>query len=113
MNAAEMAQLLGTISLIDPRVSRRDDTEKELMAKAWLVIVGDEVPYAFAAKCAKEHYRVSSEVFMPVNVVAKWKSERERELEKTKAKELGSSPKSQGMPDDVRAKLVEMGLKRP
>lgn len=113
MNVEEMATLLGTISLIDPRVSRRDDQEKLLMAKAWLVVVGDQVPYQFAAKCAQEHYRNSQDVFMPVHVVAKWKLERDRELEKNKVTELGASPKSQGMPDEVRVKLVEMGLKRP
>lgn len=113
MNAAEMARLLGTISLIDGRVSRRDDQEKELMAKAWLAIVGENVPYEFAAKCAQDHYRNSAEVFMPVHIVAKWKLERDRELDKSKVAELGTSLKSHGMPDEVRAKLVEMGLKRP
>lgn len=110
MNAAEMAKLLGTISLIDARVSRRDDQEKELMALAWLAIVGDQVPYEFAARCAQEHYRNSSEVFMPAHVVTKWKAERQRELEKNKAKELGTSIRSQGMPDSVRQKLKSIGL---
>ena len=113
MNPAEMSKLLGTISLIDPRVSRRNDEEKAMMALAWLSVIGEEVPYEYAAKCAQDHYRNSSDVFMPVHVVAKWKLDKDRELQKAKTKELGEAPKSQGMPDEVRAKLVEMGLKRP
>lgn len=110
MNAAEMAKLLGTISLIDARVSRRDDQEKELMAMAWLAIVGEQVSYEFAAACAQDHYRNSNEVFMPVHVVTKWKSEQNRELEKAKVKQLGASPRSQGMPDAVRKQLQTIGL---
>jgi hypothetical protein len=110
MNASEMARLLGTISLIDARVSRRDDKEKELMAMAWLAIIGEHVSYEFAARCAQDHYRNSSEVFMPAHVVNKWKLERQRELDKSKVKELGSETKSKGMPDSVREKLKSIGL---
>ena len=113
MNAAEMAQLLGTISLIDARVSRRDNQEKELMARAWLAIVGEHVPYEFAAKCAQDHYRNSTEVFMPVHIVATWGKEFKRlqleentrlaslEIESARAQRVP-------MPDYIKEQLEEM-----
>lgn len=102
MNASEMAKLLGTISLIDARVSRRDDQEKELMAMAWLAIVGSKIPYEFAARCAQDHYRNSSEVFMPVHIVASWVKER-------KLQELANNAKEASLEiEDARTKRVPM-----
>lgn len=103
MTIVEMAKLLATVSLIDPRVSRRDDGEKELMAKAWLVVVGDQIPYEFAAKCAQEHYKNSSEVFMPVHIVSQWKLQRSKELEKEHFKAITAPKEAVPMPDNVRA----------
>lgn len=113
MNAAEMARLLGTISLIDARVSRRDDQEKELMAKAWLAIVGEKVPYDFAAKCAQDHYRNSAEVFMPVHIVATWIKESKRlQLEdnaRAASVEIESAREQRvPMPDYIKAQLETM-----
>lgn len=113
MNISEMSRLLATVSLIDPRVSRRSDEEKELMAKAWLVVVGETVPYDFAAKCAQEHYKNSSDVFMPVHIVSRWKIERQRGQEIAQINEITAQRdenSSKGMPDSVRAELRRIGL---
>jgi len=110
MNAVEMGKLLATISLIDPRVTRRDDDEKLLMAQAWLQVIGEEVPFEFAADCAKQHYKRSDATFMPVHIVEKWKIERDRMQSLQEQKELESAPRGQGMPDEVRAKFAEMGF---
>jgi len=118
MNVEEMATLLGTISLIDPRVSRRDDQEKILMAKAWLVVVGDRVPFEFAARCAQEHYRNSDKVFMPVNICSNWKIESERlhlvEQAENEAREI-ESRRSQAvpMPDYLKKQIEEFGVIPP
>lgn len=113
MNVTDMSRLLATVSLIDPRVSRRDDNEKELMAKAWLVVVGDEVPYEFAAKCAQDHYKQSSDVFMPVHIVSKWKIQKSKQLEENHYREI-TAPNNEAiaMPDNVRELLKEMKQKR-
>lgn len=103
MNVAQMSKLLATVSLIDPRVSRRNDDEKALMAQAWLVVVGDEIPYEFAAKCAQEHYKNSSDVFMPVHIVSKWKIERHKEHEEQHFKAITAPNDAVPMPDYVRA----------
>jgi hypothetical protein len=118
MNVEEMATLLGTISLIDPRVSRRDDQEKILMAKAWLVVVGDRVPFEFAARCAQEHYRNSDKVFMPVNICSNWKIESERlhlvEQAENEAREI-ESRRSQAvpMPDYLKEQIEAFGVIPP
>lgn len=113
MDVNQMSRLLATVSLIDPRVSRRDDNEKELMAKAWLVVVGDEVPYEFAAKCAQDHYKQSSDVFMPVHIVSKWKIQKSKQLEENHYREI-TAPNNEAipMPDNVRELLKEMKQKR-
>ena len=113
MDVNQMSRLLATVSLIDPRVSRRDDNEKELMAKAWLVVVGDEVPYEFAAKCAQDHYKQSSDVFMPVHIVSKWKIEKSKQFEENHYKEI-TTPNSEAipMPENVRELIKDMKQKR-
>lgn len=108
MNVMEMGRLLATVSLIDPRVSRRDENEKELMAKAWLVVVGDDVPYEFAAKCAQEHYRSSSDTFMPSHIVSKWKIERDKQREKQHLMEITDKSHAVPMPDNVRELIKGM-----
>jgi hypothetical protein len=118
MNVEEMATLLGTISLIDPRVSRRDDQEKILMAKAWLVVVGDRVPFEFAARCAQDHYRVSDKMFMPVNICANWKIESERlalqEQAENEAREIESRRlQAVPMPDYLKQQIEAFGVVPP
>jgi hypothetical protein len=115
MNVEEMATLLGTISLIDPRVSRRDDQEKILMAKAWLVVVGDRVPFEFAARCAQDHYRVSDKMFMPVHICSTWKIESDRlalqEQADNEAREIESArSKAVPMPDYLKQQIEAFGV---
>lgn len=110
MNVTEMGKLLATVSLIDPRVSRRDDAEKLLMAKAWLQVIGDDIPFEFAAQCAKTHYQKNETTFMPVHIVEKWRIERDRLRSIEEQKQLQEAPRSKGMPDEVRAKFAEMGF---
>jgi hypothetical protein len=50
---------------------------------------------------------------MPAHLNAMWTAHRSRQHDIDNVRAIGSSPKSQGMSDEVRAKLVEMGLKRP
>lgn len=113
MNVIEMSKLLASVSLIDPRISRRDDTEKELMAKAWLVVIGDEVPFEFAAKCAQEHYRNATETFMPYHIVSKWKQERDKQREKEHFAVITDKSESVPMPDNVRALIKDLGKRKP
>jgi hypothetical protein len=113
MNLSEMAKLLATVSLIDPRVSRRSDTEKELMAKAWLVVIGEEISYEFAAKCAQEHYKTSSDTFMPVHIVSKWKIERDKQREKDHLLAITAKTESVPMPDNVRAIIRDLSKNKP
>lgn len=115
MNVEEMATLLGMISLIDPRVSRRDDQEKILMAKAWLVVVGDRVPFEFAAHCAQEHYRNTDKMFMPVHICSNWKIESERlhllEQAENAAREIESRrAQAVPMPDYLKKQIEEFGV---
>lgn len=118
MNVEEMATLLGTISLIDPRVSRRDDQEKILMARAWLVVVGDRVPFEFAARCAQEHYRTTDKMFMPVNICSNWEIEAERlhaeQQADDEAREI-ESRKAQAvpMPDYLKEQIEAFGIIPP
>lgn len=107
-----MIKVLATASLIDPRIGRKDDNERDLMAKAWLGVVGD-VPFEFAIECVKKHYQTSSETFMPVHIVGKWKLERDRQREKEQLKQLAPNTESVPMPDNVRALIRDWGKSKP
>lgn len=113
MNISQMSKLLATISLIDPRVSRRSDDEKALMAQAWLVVVGDQIPYEFAAKCAQDHYKISADVFMPVHIVSKWKLEQGKMQEEQHFKAITAPVESVPMPEYVRALIKEIKPRTP
>ena len=112
MEIVEMIKVLATASLIDPRIGRKDDAERDMMAKAWLGVVGD-VPFEFAIECVKKHYQTSSETFMPVHIVSKWKIEKSKQFEENHYKEI-TAPNSEAipMPDNVRELLKEMKQKR-
>ena len=112
MEIVEMIKVLATASLIDPRIGRKDDAERDMMAKAWLGVVGD-VPFDFAIECVKKHYQTSSETFMQVHIVAKWKIERDRQREKEQLKQLTSDSQAVPMPDNVRALIRDWGKTKP
>lgn len=111
MNLTEMAKLLMTASLIDPRLSRKTNEERLAMAQAWLEIIDNRVTYDFATECLRKHYQGSSEMFMPNRIMISFKSELERSESMKRIKELAPKHPATPMPDNVRALIRDISKK--
>lgn len=112
MNRTEILKLLAMAAIIDPRVSRKTEQEKSAMASAWLELL-NEIPFDFAVQELKKHYQNSTESIMPANFVKPFKIYKRAQVEKQELLQLTSKKIIGGMPPDVRARLVELGLLRP
>lgn len=112
MNLTEMAKLLMTASLIDPRLSRKTNEERLAMAQAWLEIIDNRCTYEYASECLKKHYQSSGEMFMPHKIQITFKAELDRKASIDKIKEIAPKHPAVPMPDNVRA-FIRDKTKRP
>ena len=113
MNKAEVGKILTIAVAIDARIGAADETGFRAKVEGWLLALSPAMEFEFARDALGRHYRSSTDSLMPAHLNAMWSSHRSREHELSNVQAIGSSPKSQGMPDEVRAKLVQLGLKRP
>ena len=113
MNKAEVGKILAIASSIDARLSAADETAFRAKVEGWLLALSETMDFEFARDAIGKHYKNATDSLMPAHLNAMWNSYRSREHEIDNVRAIGSSPRSQGMPDDVRRKLVELGLKRP
>lgn len=113
MNKAEVGKILAIASSIDARLSAADETAFRAKVEGWSLALSETIDFEFARDAIGKHYKSATDSLMPAHLNAMWNSHRSREHEIDNVRAIGSSPRSQGMPDDVRRKLVELGLKRP
>jgi vacuolar-type H+-ATPase subunit C/Vma6 len=113
MNKAEIAKVLAVASAIDARLGASDETAFRAKVEGWSLALSETMDFDFARNAIGKHYKSATDSVMPAHLNAMWTAHRSRQHEVDNVRAIGSSPKSQGMPDDVRAKLVKLGLKRP
>jgi vacuolar-type H+-ATPase subunit C/Vma6 len=113
MNKAEVGKILTIAMAIDARIGAADEAGFRAKVEGWSLALSPAMEFEFARDALGKHYRSSTDSVMPAHLNAMWSSHRSREHEISNVRAIGSSPKSQGMPDEVKAKLVELGLKRP
>ena len=113
MNKLEIGKILTIAMAIDSRLNTADDTQLRAKIEGWSLALSEAMTFDFARDAVGRHYKNATDSVMPAHLNAMWSSYRQREHELDNVRAIGSSTKSQGMPDDVRAKLVELGLKRP
>jgi hypothetical protein len=113
MNKAEVGKVLAIASAIDARLGAADEAGFRAKVEGWSLALSEAMTFEFARDAVGRHYKNAIDSLMPAHLNAMWTAHRSREHELDNVRAIGSSPKGQGMPDDVRAKLVEMGLKRP
>jgi vacuolar-type H+-ATPase subunit C/Vma6 len=113
MNKAEVGKVLAIAVSIDARLGAADEAGFRAKVEGGSLALSETMDLEFARDAVGKHYKNSTDSLMPAHLNAMWTSHRSREHEIDNVRAIGSSPKSQGMPDDVRAKLVELGLKRP
>jgi hypothetical protein len=113
MNKAEVGKVLAIAVSIDARLGAADEAGFRAKVEGWSLALSETITFEFARDAVGKHYKNSTDSVMPAHINAMWTAHRTRQHEIDNVRAIGSSPKSQGMPDDVRAKLVELGLKRP
>ena len=113
MNKLEIGQVLTIAMAIDARLGATDESGFRAKVEGWSLALSESMTFEFARDALGRHYKSATEAIMPAHLNSMWNAQRSRQHEIDNVRAIGSSPKSQGMPDDVRAKLVELGLKRP
>ena len=113
MNKVDVGKVLAVAMAIDARLGAADESAFRAKIEGWSLALSETMDFEFARDAVGKHYKNSTDSLMPAHLNAMWTAHRSREHEIDNVRAIGSSPKSQGMPDHVRAKLVEMGLKRP
>jgi hypothetical protein len=113
MNKAEVGKTLAIAVAIDSRIGATDEAGFRAKVEGWSLALSPAMDFNFAREAVGTHYRNSTDSIMPAHLNAMWSSYRSREHEAGNVRAIAANPKSQGMPDEVRAKLVELGLKRP
>ena len=113
MNKLEIGQVLTIAMAIDARLGAADENAFRAKVEGWSLALSETMDFEFARDAIGKHYKSATDSLMPAHLNAMWSAYRSRQHEIDNVRAIGSSPKSQGMPDDVRAKLVELGLKRP
>jgi vacuolar-type H+-ATPase subunit C/Vma6 len=113
MNKADVGKVLAVAMAIDARLGAADEAGFRAKVEGWSLALSETMDFEFARDAVGKHYKSATETLMPAHLNAMWTAHRSRQHEINNVRAIGSSPKSQGMPDDVRAKLVELGLKRP
>ena len=113
MNKAEVGKVLAIAVSIDARLGASDEAGFRAKVEGWSLALSESMDFEFARDAVGKHYKSATDSVMPAHLNAMWTAHRSRQHEIDNVRAIGSSTKSQGMPDDVRAKLVELGLKRP
>jgi vacuolar-type H+-ATPase subunit C/Vma6 len=113
MNKADVGKVLAVAMAIDARLSAADEAGFRAKVEGWSLALSETMDFEFARDAIGKHYKNSTDSLMPAHLNAMWTAHRSRQHEIDNVRAIGSSPKSQGMPDEVRARLVELGLKRP
>jgi hypothetical protein len=113
MNKLEIGQVLTIAMAIDARLGASDENAFRAKVEGWSLALSESMTFDFARDAIGKHYKSATDSIMPAHLNSMWTAHRSRQHEIDNVRAIGSSHKSQGMPDDVRAKLVELGLKRP
>jgi hypothetical protein len=113
MNKADVGKVLAVAMAIDARLGAADESAFRAKVEGWSLSLSETMEFEFARDAVGRHYKSATETLMPAHLNAMWTAHRSRQHEINNVQAIGSNPRSQGMPDDVRAKLVELGLKRP
>jgi len=113
MNKADVGKVLAVAMAIDARLGAADESAFRAKVEGWSLALSEAMDFEFARDAVGKHYKSATETLMPAHLNTMWTAHRSRQHEIDNVRAIGSSPRSQGMPDDVRAKLVELGLKRP
>jgi vacuolar-type H+-ATPase subunit C/Vma6 len=110
MNKADVGKVLAVAMAIDARLGAADESAFRAKVEGWSLALSETMDFEFARDAVGKHYKSATETLMPAHLNAMWTAHRSRQHEIDNVRAIGSSPKSQGMPDDIRQKLKSIGL---
>jgi hypothetical protein len=110
MNKLEIGKILTIAMAVDSRLNTADDTQLRAKIEGWSLALSETMNFEFARDAVGKHYKNSTDSLMPAHLNAMWTAHRSREHELDNVRAIGSSPKSQGMPEAVRQQLKNIGL---
>jgi vacuolar-type H+-ATPase subunit C/Vma6 len=110
MNKAEVGKVLAVAMAIDARLSAADEAGFRAKVEGWTLALSATMEFEFARDAVGKHYATSTASVMPAHLNAMWSSHRNRQNEIDNVRAIGSSPKSQGMPEAIRQQLKGIGL---
>jgi hypothetical protein len=110
MNKTDVGKVLAIASAIDARLGAADEAGFRAKVEGWSLALSESMDFDFARDAIGKHYKNSTDSLMPAHLNAMWTSHRSRQHEIDNVRAIGSSPKSQGMPEAVRQQLKNIGL---
>ena len=110
MNKLEIGQVLTIAMAIDARLGAADENAFRAKVEGWSLALSEAMTFEFARDAIGRHYKSATDSLMPAHLNAMWTAHRSRQHEIDNVRAIGSSPKSQGMPDAVRQQLKNIGL---
>lgn len=110
MNKLEIGQVLTIAMAIDARLGASDENAFRAKVEGWSLALSEAMTFEFARDAIGRHYKSATDSLMPAHLNAMWTAHRSRQHEIDNVRAIGSSPKSQGMPDAVRQQLKNIGL---
>jgi hypothetical protein len=110
MNKAEIGKVIAIAMSIDARLGAADESAFRAKVEGWSLALSEAMEFEFAREAVGKHYRSATESVMPAHLNAMWSSYRNREHQIDNVRAIGSTPKSKGMPDDIRQQLKSIGL---
>ena len=110
MNKAEIGKVIAIAMSIDARLNAADENAFRAKIEGWSLALSETMDFEFARYAVGKHYRTTTDSLMPAHLNVMWTSHRSRQHDLDNVRAIGSTPKSQGMPDDVRQKLKIIGL---
>lgn len=113
MNKAEIGKVLAIAVSIDARLGAVDENAFRAKVEGWSLAVSESMDFEFARDAVGKHYKSTTDSLMPAHLNAMWTTHRSRQHEIDNVRAIGSNPKSGGMPQSVRVRLVELGLRQP
>jgi hypothetical protein len=110
MNKAEVGKVLAIAVSIDARLGANDEAGFRAKVEGWSLALSETMDFEFARDAIGKHYKSSTDSVMPAHLNAMWSSYKSRQNDIDNVRAIGSSPKSQGMPEAIRQQLKTIGL---
>ena len=110
MNKAEVGKVLAIAVAIDARLGANDESGFRAKVEGWSLALSPDMDYEFAREALGKHYKNATESIMPAHLNSMWNNSRKHQQDSENILAIGTTQKSQGMPEAIRNQLRSIGL---